>query len=134
MPEALYEAGLRHYLGVSGRVDEVVTQQETELRAMSDEEILDAFHEDGLVFASNLAETGDVERAIELMESIRYAPATWAERKAQAPIFLAELYMAVGREDDAARVLSEIAAQLEAEVDYGIRDPTTLSFLAERLL
>ncbi len=98
---------------------------------MSDEDILDAFHEDGLVFASHLAETGDVERAIELMESIRYAPAIWAERKAEAPILLAELYLAAGREDDAAQVLGELAAQLEAEVDYGIRDPTTLSFLAE---
>jgi TolB-like protein/thioredoxin-like negative regulator of GroEL len=131
MPEALYEAGLRHYLEFSGHVDEVVMQQESEIGVMTDEEILDAFHEDGLVFASYLAEAGDVERAIELMESIRYAPATWAERKAQAPVLLAELYMAVGREDDAARVLGEIAAQLEAEVDYGIRDPTTLSFLAE---
>jgi TolB-like protein len=131
MPEALYEAGLRHYLGVSGKFDEVVRQQETELGAMSDEEILDAFHEDGLVFASYLAESGDVERAIQLMESIRYAPATWAERKAQAPILLAELYLTAGREDDAARVLGELATQLEAEVDYGIRDPTTLSFLAE---
>jgi tetratricopeptide (TPR) repeat protein len=131
MPEALYEAGLRHYFHASGHVDEVVSQQATEIRAMSDEEILDAFHEDGLVFTSYLAETGDVERAIELMESLRYAPATWAERKAQAPVLLAELYAAVGREDDAARVLGEIAAQLEAEVDFGIRDPTTLSFLTE---
>lgn len=131
MPEALYEAGLRHYLEVSGQLEEVVSQKETELGEMSDQEILDAFHEDSLVFASYLAETGDVERAIELMESIRYAPATWAERKAQAPIFLAELYQAVGREDDAARVLGELAVQLEAEVDFGIRDPTTLSFLSE---
>ncbi len=131
MPEALYEAGLNHYLRTSGQVDEAVTQTGTELEAMSDEDILDAFHEDGLVFASHLAETGDVERAIELMESIRYAPAIWAERKAEAPILLAELYLAAGREDDAAQVLGELAAQLEAEVDYGIRDPTTLSFLAE---
>jgi TolB-like protein len=131
MPEALYEAGLRHYLEASGQVDEVVARQEMEIVTMSDQEVLDAFHEDGLVFASYLAKAGDVERAIELMESIRFAPATWAERKAQAPIFLAELYQSVGREDDAAQVLGEVAAQLEAEVDYGIRDPTTLSFLSE---
>jgi len=131
MPEALYEAGLRHYLEVSGHAEELEIQQEIELGAMSDEEILDAFHEDGLAFAGYLAETGHVDRAIELMESIQYAPSVWAEREAQAPVLLAELYKRIGREADAVRVLGEIAARLEAEVDYGIRHPTTLMSLVE---
>ena len=131
MPEALYETGLRHYFEVLGQDEIAATQQEIEGGNISDEDILESFHEDGLAFASYLADTGDIDRAIELMESIRYAPATWAERKAQAPILLAELYQAVGRDDDAARVLSELAVKLEAEIDQGIRHPTTLNYLAE---
>jgi TolB-like protein/thioredoxin-like negative regulator of GroEL len=129
MPETLYEAGLHAYLSSIGQFEVVGTQKEIELGEMSDKEILDTWHEEGLGWAQYVASAGEVERAIELMESIRYAPATWAERKAQAPAFLAELYQEVGREEDAARVLDEIAAQLEAEVDYGIRHPTTLESL-----
>jgi TolB-like protein/cytochrome c-type biogenesis protein CcmH/NrfG len=129
MPEALYKSGLYSYLETTGQIEVLQTEQEIDIGELSDEELLDAIHEGGIASASYLATTGEMERAIGLLESLQYAPAIWAERKAQAPIHLARLYQAVGREEDAARVLDEIAAQLEAEVDYGIRHPTTLDFL-----
>lgn len=129
MPDVLYDGGLHAYLMSIGQFEVVQTQKEFEISEMSDEDILDTVHEEGLALVSHLAEAGETERAIGLLESLQYAPAIWAERKAQAPMYLAELYQAVGREEDAARVLDEMAAQLEAEVDYGIRHPTTLDSL-----
>ncbi|MGI9223024.1 MAG: tetratricopeptide repeat protein [Woeseiaceae bacterium] len=131
MPDQMREIGLQHYLEATGDFEVVVTETETRLADMSDEEVLDAFHEQGLAWAWYIADAGQIERAIKLMESIQHAPATWAEREAQAPLLLAELYQQVGRDEDAAQVLDEIVAQLEAEFDYGIRDPTTLTFLSD---
>ena len=48
-----------------------------------------------------------------------------------APLFLAELYQAVGREDEAAPLLDEVVADLEAEFASGIRHPQILGHLAE---
>jgi TolB-like protein/Tfp pilus assembly protein PilF len=131
MPDQMREVGLQHYLEVTGQFEIAATETEKRLADMSDEEVLDAFHEQGLAWAVYIAGAGQIERAIELMESIQHAPATWAEREAQAPLILAEFYLDVGRNDDAAEVLDGIVAQLEAEFDYGIRDPTTLSFLSQ---
>jgi TolB-like protein len=131
LPDEMREAGLQHYLEVSGQLEVVVTDTQKRLADMSDEEVLDAVHESGLAGAVNLADAGEVERAIGLLESIQHAPAIWAEREAQAPLILAELYQQVGRDDDAAQVLDQIVVKLEAEFDYGIRNPTTLRFLSE---
>ena len=125
------ELVLQDYMDAIGQYEEVVTDTRTRLADMSDEEVLDAFHERGLLWALDLAEAGDIERAIELLESIQHAPATWAEREARAPLALAGLYQEVGRDDEAAQVLDGIVTELEAEFDYGIRHPQTLSFLAE---
>ncbi len=131
LPEEWRELVLQDYTDAIGQYEEVATENQTRLADMSDEEVLDAFHERGLFWAMDLADAGEVERAIELLESIQHAPATWAERDAWAPLTLAGLYQEVGRDDEAARVLDGIVAQLEAEFDYGIRHPETLSFLAE---
>ena len=98
---------------------------------MSNEEVLDAFHEAGIGFATALAAAGDYKRAIELMESLRHAPAVFAERAARAPLVLAALYQHVGRDDEASPLLEKVVAQLEAEFESGIRDPETLDLLAE---
>jgi tetratricopeptide (TPR) repeat protein len=131
LSEERRELVLQDYMDAIGQYEEVVTDTQARLADMSDEEVLDAFHERGLLWTLDLADAGDMERAIELLESIQHAPATWAEREAWAPLALAGLYREVGRDDEAALVLDGIVAQLEADFDHGIRHPETLSFLAE---
>jgi len=131
LPEEWRELVLQDYTDAIGQYEEVVAENQIRLADMSDEEVLDAFHERGFFWAMDLADAGEVERAIKLLESIQHAPATWAEREAWAPLTLAGLYQEVGRDDDAAQVLNGIVAELEAEYDSGIRHPLTLSFLAE---
>jgi TolB-like protein/Flp pilus assembly protein TadD len=131
MNEQLREIGLQHYMDAIGEYEVVATENQTRLSDMTDEEVLDAFHETGMAWVSDLADAGDSKRAIELLESIQHAPAIWAEREAWAPMMLAVLYKQVGREDEAAPVLAGIAEKMEAEFDDGIRHPDTLISLAE---
>jgi len=131
MMDWMHRSGLDKYLMATGRSDEVVDEHQTEAADMSDEEVLDAFHEGGIAWAISLAEAGDYERAIGLMESLRHAPALVAEREARAPLVLAAMYQHVGREDEALPLLQSVVAHLEAEFNSGIRHPETLTLLAE---
>jgi tetratricopeptide (TPR) repeat protein len=131
MRDWMRTSGLTKYLIATGQYDEVVNEQQIELADMSDEEVLDAFHEAGIGWAFALAAAGDYKRAIELMESLRHAPALFAERAARAPLVLAALYQHVGRGDEASPLLEKVVTQLEAEFESGIRDPETLWLLAE---
>lgn len=131
MLDWMRRSGLDKYLMATGRFDEVVNEYQIEVVDMSDTEVLDAFHEGGIAFAMVLAEAGDYERAIRLMESLRHAPALFAERKARAPLVLAALYQHVGRGDEALPLLETVVVNLEAEFDSGIRHPDTLTLLAE---
>ncbi|MEP5764849.1 MAG: tetratricopeptide repeat protein [Halieaceae bacterium] len=100
------------------------------LASMTDEEVLAGHYEKGGVWVDILAEAGDYERAIRLMESIQHAPAAWAERDHWGQIQLAQLYAHVGRTEDATTLLEEIAGQYEAEIGRGIRHPDTLQELS----
>ncbi len=131
MRDWMRRSGLTKFLMATGRSDEVVDEHQSEAADMSDEDVLDAFHEAGIGFATALAAAGDYERAIKLMESLRHAPALVAEREARAPLVLAALYQHVGRDDEALPLLETVVANLEAEFDSGIRHPETLTLLAE---
>jgi TolB-like protein len=131
MTDWMREWGLEKYLAATGQNDEYQRGQQEQVATMSDEEMLDAFHEMGTRWAMDLAHAGQPERAIELMQSIQYAPAIWAERQTQAPMVLVALLQLVGRDDEAAPVLEGIVTHLEAEFAAGIRQPQTLVLLAE---
>jgi TolB-like protein/Flp pilus assembly protein TadD len=131
MRDWMRRSGLTKYLMATGRSDEVIDEHQSEAADMSDEEVLNAFHEAGIGFATALAGAGDFKRAIELMVSLRHAPALVAEREARAPLVLAAMYQRVGRDDEALPLLETVVANLEAEFDSGIRHPETLTLLAE---
>jgi tetratricopeptide (TPR) repeat protein len=130
LPESMYETGLNHYLEASGQASEAHEAAMLRLASMSDEEILNADNEQAEAWAGTLADAGEYERAIELLEAIRHAPASWAERETRPTLTLAELYLNAGRKDEAAPLLEKAVTYLEAEVDTGIRHPATLAELA----
>jgi len=127
----LREGGLRTYLIATGRYDEVIKETRRRLAGKSNEEVLDAAGLWVSLWARDLALAGELERAIELMESLRHVPGSGWGLWEYAPLFLAELYQAVGREDEAVPLLDEIVTDLEAEFASGIRDPHWLGHLAE---
>jgi len=131
MTDWMREWGLKQYLEAIGQNDEYQRSRQEQVATMSDEEVLDAFYEWGAGWAMDLAYAGQPERAIELMRSIQYAPAIWAERQAQSPLILAALLQLVGRHDEAVPVLEGVVAHLEAEFAAGIRQPQSLALLAE---
>jgi len=101
--------------------------------AKSDEEILGAFYAEAWHMAWTIADAGDSERGLRLMESIGLAPGWgtfWSEREMTHRLQLAQLYHKVGRPGDAVQVLSEAVRHLEDEYEIGIRDPQTLANLA----
>ena len=101
--------------------------------AKSDEEILDAHYAEAWHMAWTIADAGDSERGLRLMESIGLAPGWgtfWSEREMTHRLHLAQLYHKVGRPGDAVPVLSEAVRHLEDEYEIGIRDPQTLANLA----
>ena len=107
---------------------------EEDYSAKSDEEILDAIYMEAWHMAWAIAQSGDVERGLRLMESIGLAPGWgtfWSEREMGHRLELARLYHKVGRPGDAVPVLSKAVRYLEAEYEIGIRDPQTLVNLAE---
>lgn len=101
------------------------------LAAMGNEEILAATGRVARDWALQLAEAGELDRAIAIMKKVRHSPAIWTERKPHNAYRLAVLYKAAGRDEEAAALLRSIAGQLEKEVTAGIRHPDTLSTLAE---
>ena len=102
------------------------------LAGMTDDEILDRNLYDA---PWTLAEAGEADRAIRLAESFQnLRPARgdstfWAERLAWGQLRLAGLYQWGGRAAEAAALLAQVARDLEAEYDAGIRHPDTLANL-----
>ena len=78
-----------------------------------------------------LAQYGDYERAIRLMESVQHAPAIWSERVPIYVMQLAELYFGAGRANDADPLLERVRVHMETEFADGIRHPETLLQLAK---
>ena len=129
--EYLYEIGREAYFDATGRVNEIVETKTSDVAAMSDEQILDAYAGSASAAARVLAYQGDYDRAIKLMESVQHAPAIWTERVPQYVMQLAELYFSAGRPEAAAPLLDRITVHLETEFADGIRHPETLSQLAK---
>lgn len=131
MNEYLYGLGRNQYESAMGGHDKVLDEKVQQLENMSDAEVLDAYSGSAGSAASALAERGDLERAIRLMESIQHAPAIWSERSVNSTLQLAELYLDAGREGDATPLLEQVQTHLEAEYADGIRHPDTLWLLAD---
>ncbi len=88
------------------------------------------------ILRGDLARFGEYDRAIRLMEFLQHSDfggPTWPEREMGHRDLLANLYLQVGRDDDAVPLLAGMAEYLEAEYESGIRHPTTLAILAEYL-
>ena len=127
----LYRGVLDSYLEATADVGEIVETEAKVLAGMTNEEVLAAYSGSAASAAYALAEQGDFDRAIELMESIQHAPAIWSERAPRSIIGLAHLYLDAGRPKDAEPLLERVRIQLEAEHADGIRHPETLGWLAE---
>lgn len=130
----LYGIGREAYLDAMGRGQEIVETITQQVAHMSDAEILDAYAGSVSEAAYALANHGDYERAIKLMESVQHAPAIWSERVPNYVMQLAELYLEAGRADDAAPLLDRIRVHMETEFADGIRHPETLAQLAKVFL
>ena len=124
------EVGRRNYLLALGRNEEIIRETRARLAAMNSQEILDAYHEWGIIWAHGLALAGEFEPAIELMESVRYAPSLWQERETNPSLKLSALYKKVGRDQEAEALLATVVSHLEAEIAIGIRHPDSLATLA----
>jgi TolB-like protein len=123
---------LGFYLEYSGRGAEYNESLSAEIAGMSNEEILDNWGEGVRQYAIMLWQTGERERAIELFETLQHrqqAP-LWAERQTQEMTDLAELYLEVGRNEDARPLFEKSALRLEEQVEAGMRHPQTLYQLA----
>jgi TolB-like protein/Tfp pilus assembly protein PilF len=121
------------YLFATGRGDEVNEKYIAQIAGMSNEEILDAWSLRAQYLAGRLWDSGERERAIELLEALRHTQMgpRWLERQPTRPMSLARWYLEVGRDEDAAPLLEETADALEAEVEAGSRHPQTLGSLAQ---
>ena len=103
------------------------------IEGLSVEEILKGWSTSAGIYARNLWEAGDRERAIGLVEALRHyqpPPTKWAQRRHHSSEFLVHMYMQLGREDDANPILQEMVSDLQSEVDSGVRHPKTLMRLA----
>jgi len=120
------------YQWAVGNRDEVIEKRMAKIAGMSNEEILDDWHVRAKNNAAYLWVAGQRERAIELAQAVRHA--TWgpfhAERQYSWTVYLAGMYIEVGRADDATPLLAEAVANLEEAYAAGIRHPETLITLA----
>ena len=121
------EGGLEGYREIIGTQDEIVRRRQQRLAAMSNMKVLDAWSVLSTMWVTALTSAGELERAIELMQSIQHAP-SW---QSQSRLFLAALLQLVGRNDEAAPMLEDLVADLETTVAAGNRNPTQLVYLAE---
>ncbi|MDH4031001.1 MAG: tetratricopeptide repeat protein, partial [Chromatiales bacterium] len=122
--------GENYYLYATGKKEDDLQENLAVIAGLGDEEILDDFPN----APEWLAEAGEFERAIRLMEAqqhSRFDAPIRAERQPASRIALARLYQIVGRDGDAEKLLSTVVDGLEAEYDDGIRHPTTLAYLAK---
>jgi len=121
------------YLQATGHGEDVAKRAIKRIEGLSNEEILKAWHLNAAIFAWELAEAGETERAIGLLEALQHhaiSSSKWAERQKEYSEDLAYLYLDVGRESDALQVFQEIATHQQSEVDTGVRQLETLLRLA----
>ncbi len=119
------------YLSSTDRDEEIHERVRAEVAGKSDEDILAG--NDGVVaaIAWKLAEIGETDRAIRLMEAVRHAPPLYMEEDGWGVILLARLYQHVGRDDDALPLLEEALEINKAKYAAGDRHPDTMSDLAD---
>lgn len=118
------------YLIATGRREEAAALYVEKYGGMSNQEILhDQENVDGI--ANAFWNAGYRERAIELAEGLRHGRigTFWAERDMVIANWLAEMYIEVGRPEDAVPLLEQVVEYLEREVSSGIRHPQTLGEL-----
>ena len=127
----LYRDVFDWYVVTTAEAGEIVETKVRDLASLSNEEVLVAYSSSAAHAANALAEQGDYDRAIELMESIQHAPAIWSERAPRHTLGLAQLYLEAGRREDAEPLLERVRLHLEAEYADGIRHPETLFLLAD---
>jgi len=132
MEDWMREMGLNAYHDATGSfVEEDIKQDLAQIEGLSNEELFAADSSKVSHWAIILAESGQNERAIELLETTRHARTLWTEDEAQDTLFLATLYQVVERENEAAPLIAGVVAHLEAEYASGIRHKATLELLAE---
>jgi tetratricopeptide (TPR) repeat protein len=120
-------------LYVMGQADDTRTTVLEEVAGLSNEDILNTAHWKAGRFAEVLWESGEKERAIEIVEALaqfRNEPTWVAEDQMKYPRWLADMYIGVGRNTDAMAVLDKIIAHLEEEKLAGMRHPKSLMILA----
>jgi tetratricopeptide (TPR) repeat protein len=123
----MHIGGLEGYWMVTESHDEAVSRHQQRLAAWSNTQVLNAWTALSTVLVTDLISVGELERAIELMQSIQHAP-SWQD---QSRLFLAALLQLVGRDAEASPLLEELVADLETTVAAGDRHPHTLVYLAE---
>jgi tetratricopeptide (TPR) repeat protein len=145
--EALYQAfsaiptydgdPTRKWLGTPnpGSLDENKEEKSeklAEIERLSNEEILDRSVFEAAEYINAIWISGDLERTIELIESMRHRSLLplWAQQAHEWLVGLATLYIEVGRPSAAIPVLEEAVELLEADVASGLRHPATLTTLA----
>lgn len=116
----------------SGKSEEVIEEKLAEVEGLSNEEIIDRWFLRVGRYARAFWEVGERDRAIELAEALRYHRISprWPQRAMQSRLFLISMYLAEGREADAAPVLEEVVDLLERELESGVRHPMVLFNLA----
>lgn len=122
---------LAWYLSDVGRKDDALELLMP--REMSDEEVMNAHYWVVQNRIRAISMSGDVERAARLTESTRHArvPAFWEERQAGDNMDLAQLYVTLGRDEEARGELETAVAILGAQIDAGIRHPSVLRQMAD---
>jgi tetratricopeptide (TPR) repeat protein len=121
------------YLYALGKVEEAGKSILQEVEGLSSDEVLNLPHRLANRIAAVLWESGEKERAIEIVEGLaqfRNEPTGVAEDQMRFPRRLADMYLGVGRESDAMAVLDGIIAFLEEEKLAGVRHPKSLMILA----
>ncbi len=113
--------------------DELNRRYYAQASRMSDAEILDRWSVIGHLMLRALALHGEYERPLRLLEQLRRARwgrATFREYDLEPTIFLAALYLEVGRDADARQLLDDTRTVLESRVQGGNRNLLTLDHLA----
>ena len=120
------------YREATGQLGEVLEKNLAKIAGMSNEEILDAWFVQATIHAWTLWQSGLRERAIDLYEAVRHVQQAplWSERQIGNTLWLAEMYLDVGRQEDATLLLNEATGYLEEQFNAGIRHPATLMHLA----
>jgi TolB-like protein/predicted Zn-dependent protease len=114
----------------AGRGDQADADQMVRLDEMTDDEIMQGSAAFVLERAYHLADGGQLDRAIRLLERARASRHLDERQGRQADLRLAYLYERDGRPEEAATILAGTATELEKLAAAGIRDRWTLRILA----